>query len=211
MNASLGGPLNAPPKAPSPFGDRFWRFLALFALCFLVYYFSYDHGRTTAKARLEREIAENQALRIQLALQSQEIEKYKTLFEGGKLVKAEVAKEPGKEPGKKPAKNAPGRKFAARVAEDKNFFDDRLILTVVDVNNLDQEATVRLFYVDKAYREATLVKVGQNLTVKLNNQESQFFLDQLKGSVAFFTFYENQSIPTKEAGASGSEPSRDPS
>jgi hypothetical protein len=172
-------------KRPTgPFGDRFWRVVALFALCFLVYYFSYDHGRSSAKARLEREIAENKALRVQLGLQSQEIEDLKkSLFNAGK------------ETGERadPANAPEPIKFAARVAEDKRFFDGRLVLTVVEVNNLDREIAVRLHFVDTAYRETTLIKVGQPLIFVMDDRENRFFLDQLKGSVAFFSFYENQA------------------
>jgi hypothetical protein len=54
--------------------DRIWRLVALFILCALVYYFSFQNGRQTAKAKNERLTAENESLRLQLSLQSKDLE-----------------------------------------------------------------------------------------------------------------------------------------
>ncbi|MDR1314639.1 MAG: hypothetical protein LBQ12_13360 [Deltaproteobacteria bacterium] len=61
-------------RASPPF-DRIWRLVALFALCGLIYYFSFDNGRQTSKARIarlqeqsQRLEAENDSLRVQLDL-----------------------------------------------------------------------------------------------------------------------------------------------
>jgi hypothetical protein len=76
----------------SPNFDRIWRLLALFVLCGLVYYFSFDNGRRTAKARLDRYEAERvqmlnriESLNLQLRLQSEEISQLKAALkqEGG--------------------------------------------------------------------------------------------------------------------------------
>jgi hypothetical protein len=189
-----------PPKPSGALGDRFWRLSAIFALCLLVYYFSYDHGRSSAKARLDREMAENQSLRLQLALRDQEIENFKVAC--SRLEPRSV----------EPDKKKPGPvNFLARVGEKKVFFGDRLILTVVDINNLDREAVVRLHFVEAAQRETTLVKVGESLSVNMDGQESQFFLDQLKGAVAFFSFYENQPrLARKKTETSETEDPKEP-
>ncbi|MDR2421777.1 MAG: hypothetical protein LBE01_00170 [Deltaproteobacteria bacterium] len=152
------------------------------------------------KARLSREEAENQSLRVQLALLGEEFEAYKKASQ-----KADPASDPAQAESAPPAGPV---KFAARVGEDRKFFSGRLVLTVADVNNLDQEAAVRLHYVDSAYRETNLVKVGEPLTVKMGDRESQYFLDQLKGSVAFFSFYE--SLPAKSQKGAGPKPDLEP-
>ncbi|MDR2338795.1 MAG: hypothetical protein LBF40_01455 [Deltaproteobacteria bacterium] len=65
--------------------DRLWRLCALFVLCGLVYYFSFDNGRQTAKARIGRYEAEKvrmqseiESLRVQLNLQEEEIRTLKS-------------------------------------------------------------------------------------------------------------------------------------
>ncbi|MDR1608232.1 MAG: hypothetical protein LBT38_07480 [Deltaproteobacteria bacterium] len=135
-------------------------------------------------------MAENRELRRELALKLEEIESLKISCAG---LKPERTNSGPLEPDQKPGPVI----FAARVGENKYFFNDRLILTVVDINNLDREAAIRLHFVDTARRETSLVKVGEPLTINFEGQESQVFLDQLKGSVAYFSFYENQSRPEK--------------
>ncbi|MDR2405423.1 MAG: hypothetical protein LBE27_03530 [Deltaproteobacteria bacterium] len=68
----------------NPRFDRLWRLLALFILCGLVYYFSFDNGRQTAKARIARYeeervrmAAQISSLKEQLKLQSDEIKALK--------------------------------------------------------------------------------------------------------------------------------------
>jgi hypothetical protein len=172
--------------------------LALFVLCLLVYYFSYDHGRSAARARLAREEADNSSLRLQLELQNQELEGLKAACPGViPGVTAGAAPRADGQSGSGEKKTGPVN-YTFRVGENKNFFSGRLIVTVVAVNSLDQDATVRLHYVDSARRETSVVKTGRALTVRLDDRESQLFLDQLKGSLAFFSFYENQSLPDEE-------------
>jgi hypothetical protein len=204
----MARPLNSPaPPARHPLSDRFWRIAALFFLCFLVYYFSYDMGRDSVRSRLAREEAENRSLRVQLALQSQEIEKFKASCPAASPAPGRPGAPAGQSPPdgsqnpnaavQPPVRPGPVN-YTFRAGENRTFFSGRLILTVVEINSLDQEAAVRVHYTDTAYRETTLVKAGQALTVKIDGQESQFFLDQLKGTVAFFSFYENQSLPARE-------------
>jgi hypothetical protein len=136
------------------------------------------------KARYEREVAENEALRVHVALLSAEVAKLKIALDLIPGAKTTDPIDPAKEDPFGPLK------FAARVGEDKPFFNNRLILTVVDINNLDKEAAVRLHFVAAAHRETALVKVGEPLIVPFEGRDRQFFLDQLKGSVAFFSLTE---------------------
>ncbi|MDR2141874.1 MAG: hypothetical protein LBR11_08825 [Deltaproteobacteria bacterium] len=186
-----------PAKRPDVLGDRFWRLGAIFVLCFLVFYFSYDHGRASIRGRLEREMAENQALRTQLALLEREMELRPSPCVGGAEAASKAAAESAAESARPPGPV----KFTTRVGEDRAFFGGRLILTVVEVNNLDREVTARLHYKDSAHRETTLVQVGQALVVNIDGQRQRFFLDQLKGSLAYFSLYENQPVSTSESPA----------
>ncbi|MDR1036554.1 MAG: hypothetical protein LBT40_08275 [Deltaproteobacteria bacterium] len=67
------------PRA-SPNFDRIWRLVALFALCGLIYYFSFDNGRQTSKARIarlqehsRRLEADNESLALQVGLLRREV------------------------------------------------------------------------------------------------------------------------------------------
>jgi hypothetical protein len=57
--------------------ERIWRLVALFVLCALVYYFSFENGRQTSRAKMDRLTADNDSLRLQLSLQSKEIDELK--------------------------------------------------------------------------------------------------------------------------------------
>lgn len=64
----------------APTFDRLWRLAALFVLCGLIYYFSFDNGRATSKAiigRLQEQTrrleTENESLRRQLAVLGREL------------------------------------------------------------------------------------------------------------------------------------------
>ncbi|MDR1487039.1 MAG: hypothetical protein LBT62_03440, partial [Deltaproteobacteria bacterium] len=61
-------------KGPSRRLDRFVRIIALMLLCGLVWYFSYDQGKSTAKKRVYRLEAENISLREQMLLLEKDIE-----------------------------------------------------------------------------------------------------------------------------------------
>ncbi|MDR1038991.1 MAG: hypothetical protein LBR80_02255 [Deltaproteobacteria bacterium] len=73
------------PRASPPF-DRIWRLVALFALCGLIYYFSFDNGRQASKARIarmqgqiQRLEAENGSLVLQRTLLQKELDSLKAV------------------------------------------------------------------------------------------------------------------------------------
>ncbi|MDR2198818.1 MAG: hypothetical protein LBR53_05080 [Deltaproteobacteria bacterium] len=96
----------------NPRFDRLWRLLALFALCGMVYYFSFDNGRRAAKtriARYENEMARMEAeissLRTRLELQSAEINRLKG--EGPAAAPAAAPRETPSAPAAPAIPNAP--------------------------------------------------------------------------------------------------------
>jgi hypothetical protein len=88
---------------PIPSVDRLWRLAALFALFGLIYYFSFDNGRQTSKARVERlqeQVqrleADNTQLRGQLTVQQRELVALRGKSpEGGAALVADASGGPG--------------------------------------------------------------------------------------------------------------------
>jgi hypothetical protein len=165
--------------------DRLIRIIALLLLCGLVWYFSYDQGRSTAKKRVYRLEAENISLREQIALLEKDIE----ILKQGQLPGAppKPADPPASthEPGSSSDDQSKGR-LTVKLSENKTAFGGKVIVSLVELNSIDQEALVRLHFTDSNNRQATIMNPGDIFEFELEGQPHKLYLDQIKGSLAFF-------------------------
>jgi len=165
-------------------GERLIRLLALIFLCGLVYYFSFDHGRTTERIRSRRLEAENESLRAQLTLQTKELEDLKK-----RIVTSSVEKQESSKPVQLPSENH--QRITLKTSENKLLFNDRLLLTLVDFNALDKEIVVRLHFLESDLRETSIMGPGDSLKIEVDGRPYRLIFESLKGSLAFFVILEN--------------------
>jgi hypothetical protein len=249
--------------------DRLWRLLALFVLCALVYYFSFDNGREASKARLERLAAENESLRLRISLQREEIEGLNLALrnlaaparttapapapaspppaaqapspetetvvpapapatstsiydpETGFVIGAPAPPDPADGEsargtiaagGPLPETVSPGSgtipaterteetqavpspdggkpevtRVQLRGGENKLIVDNKVLVSLVEVDSLDKTAVVRVHQLDAERRETRTMNVGDSFVVERADGGFRLILDQLKGSLATF-------------------------
>ncbi|MDR0621764.1 MAG: hypothetical protein LBJ61_07800 [Deltaproteobacteria bacterium] len=184
--------------------EKTLRFLALLLLCGLVWYFSYDHGRTDANRVIDKADLENMSLREKLVLAEADIEVLKgTVAElEAKLAAAEGGAPTGE--GQAGAEAAPvgtdgtpaavsrpsddqsrGR-LTLREMENKAAFGGEAILSLVEINSLDLEVTLRIRHAQSGRREARVMAPGDLIDIEVDGQAHTLYLDQIKGNMAFF-------------------------
>jgi hypothetical protein len=226
---------------------------ALLLLCGLVWYFSYDHGQTNAKNRVNRLELENISLREKLLLAEADLKVVKEQLAkaeakaeadkcvddqitfpedpsgaGNTLVQDEanqlqvktgldqagqaqvIQSQPSQpqtsqtqtsQPQTSQAKPGDGEsdqlvprpvddqsrgRLTLRNNENKAAFGDRAVLTLVNMNSIDLEVTVRIRHVDSGRREAHIMNLGDLVEFELQGQKHSLYLDQIKGSLAMF-------------------------
>ena len=239
--------------------ERPARLVALFLLCGLVWWFSYDHGRESSKSRVARTEAENISLREKVALLEEDVKALSANLERAKRAASagqkEAGGEAGGEVGSRPAlseadgsgavSNQEGRmdynradsgqadsgiadaaradsgqagpgaasgspkpvasgspaelppvpavsgssgragadRVTVKLSENKGVFGGRVVITLVE---LDQEALVRAHYRETGRRLAQLMAPGDILELDLDGEEHRLYLDQIRGTLAFF-------------------------
>ncbi|MDR2301239.1 MAG: hypothetical protein LBF38_04285 [Deltaproteobacteria bacterium] len=211
--------------------ERLVRLAALLLLCGLVWYFSYDHGRTdtvnkteTVNRKVSKLELENESLREKLTLAEMDLTAAReelTLLKD-RLAKGEGSLVPaGQSPGQNaqspqapsepqaevvppeggaikapesldqpgPAKVGPSEnreRFTLRAMENKAAFNGQAVLSLVDLNSLDREVTVRIRYADSGRREARVMVPGDLIDFQLGDGTHSLYLDQIRGNMAFF-------------------------
>jgi hypothetical protein len=199
----------------NPRFDRLWRLAALFVLCGLVYYFSFDNGRQTAKARIARYEEERvrmqseiSSLREQLKLRSAEIKDLKdqatppdSPSDSSDLAMATVGSVEPRRPDLTipvtpildPENQEPESvtRLSLRSEESKLILDDQVRLSVLEIDSLDKVAQVRIQHLDTENRHTRTLEVGESIIVMRGSKRFILVLDQLKGSTALFILIES--------------------
>ncbi|MDR2443311.1 MAG: hypothetical protein LBE31_07315 [Deltaproteobacteria bacterium] len=157
--------------------ERPVRLMALMLLCVLVWYFSYDQGRQTSRTRVARMEAENLSLREKVTLLEEEV---KILRSQNKA----DAEKPKDQALQMPESSA--SRLTVKLSENKGAFGGLVVVTLVELDSLNQEALVRIHYRDTGRRVAQLMVPGDLMAVDIKGQAHQLYLDQIKGSLAFF-------------------------
>jgi hypothetical protein len=235
--------------------ERPLRLAALLGLCALVWWFSYDHGRESARTRVARIEAENISLREKVILLEEDVKRLNADLRGARGQRGADAEGPGeagadgsleenagvpsevssdaqgrREAGadgsletsadargsdsrveaaprgasadpaspavlapRPPAPPAIGGTPAApdrgrltlKLSENKGLFGGRVILTMVELDSLDQEALVRAHFRDTGKRLAQLMVPGDILELDLDGEPHRLYLDQIRGTLAF--------------------------
>jgi hypothetical protein len=162
------------------------------ALCALVWWFSYDHGRGSFRARVARLEAENLSLREKAALLERDVE-----ILGGQLAEARAALGPADPAAASalgelppvpaaPREAAEGSRLTLKLAENKGLLGGRVVLTMVELDSLDQEALVRAHFSETGRRLARLMVPGDIFELELDGEVHRLYLDQIRGTLAFF-------------------------
>jgi uncharacterized protein YdcH (DUF465 family) len=180
--------------------DRIWRLIALFILCALVYYFSFDNGRQTSKAQVERLMAENESLRTQLALQSADIDNLRQqrnqlqdeLTQSAQGETGETGASGNEEPQNSPdssvndAKPPEISRLQLRVDDNKLILDSQVLLSLGKIDITDETIVVKVLYLDTDRRETRTMEQGDSFLVTKGEASYRLILDKLTGSQATF-------------------------
>jgi hypothetical protein len=70
--------------------------------------------------------------------------------------------------------------------ENKAAFGQRAILSLVELNSIDTEVTVRVRHADSGRREAHIMSPGDLIEFDLSGESHSLYLDQIRGNMAFF-------------------------
>jgi hypothetical protein len=238
--------------------DRIWRLVALFVLCALVYYFSFENGRQTGKAKAERLTAETESLRLQLTLQSEELDELRAALKAltenpppqkeressplSNAGEAAVAANPPRDASPKqstgdaglslayetqipenpatpdktiqpdnppeelkspeppsPKVNPPSQndplpdapspevsRIQLRNEENKLILNNKVLLSVLEIDLIDKTVAVRVHQLDTEARETRTMGIGESFNIRRGDTGVRLILDQLKGSLAVF-------------------------
>ncbi|MDR3205428.1 MAG: hypothetical protein LBV23_11940 [Deltaproteobacteria bacterium] len=104
----------------------------------------------------------------------------------GEEVKPKEAAEGEKDKNLSPSDNQSRGRLTVRLSENKSVFEDKAVVSLVELNSLDMEAIVRISHNDTGRREAMTMKPGDIFEVAVEGGKHSLYLDQIKGSLAFF-------------------------
>lgn len=165
--------------------DKITRIIALIGLCALVYYFSFDQGRTAQGPRLERlenalkakeRIIENMALEIrdlkeQLAECGASGRAVKTPEGDGKI----------------------DSRVTLRLQSSKMMFDQSLVLTCLDIDRGKKKARLQINLVKEDKLLTKDVGLGQSFRFNMSDEEYSMILEQIKSSFITVVFIKKKS------------------
>jgi hypothetical protein len=77
-------------------------------------------------------------------------------------------------------------RLTVKLLENKGLFGGRIVITLVELDSLDQEALVRAHYRETGRRLAQLMAPGDILELDLDGAPHRLYLDQIRGTLAFF-------------------------
>lgn len=193
--------------------EKFVRVAALLALCGMVWYFSYDQGRVSNNRRLARLEMENVSLREKLALAEADLEAVReSAAEAVRRARAGAGQNgpndqniPPSEQNGRPADSAADAGSAAatgsasrpaddqgagrltlKLAGNKPAFGGAAVLSLVEVDSLDQSAVVRIRENVTGNRTAASLDVGELFEFQLAGERHSLYLDSVRGTLAFF-------------------------
>jgi hypothetical protein len=211
--------------------ERLIRVIGLIVLCGLVWYISYDHGRSDTRKQIQKVELENIALREKLILAEEDLKATKdeladlraglgqedltvnqdelsgrdgstesdqfseTILTPGETPEGQIDTDSGDEAlqdgettetseGSPEARS--GGRMSLREKENKAAFGGQVVLSLVKLNSIDLEVTVRIRYANSGRREAHIMNLGDLIDFKLGDQDHSLYLDQIRGNTAFF-------------------------
>jgi hypothetical protein len=85
-----------------------------------------------------------------------------------------------------PRDQAQGERLTIKLAENKGAFDGAVVITLVELDSLDQEAIIRVHHRTTGRRETKLMVPGDIFEIDIEGRKHQLYLDQIKGSLTFF-------------------------
>ncbi|MDR1308618.1 MAG: hypothetical protein LBL95_01760, partial [Deltaproteobacteria bacterium] len=176
--------------------ERLVRVGALIALCALVWYFSYDHGRSDGRNRVLKLERENISLREMLALAEADIRAVKESLAAAEAARCQPPgpdgeappasggagdQAPGPAEAPRPADDQARGRLTLRTMENKAAFGGQAILSLVELNSIDLEVTLRIRDAVSGRREAHVMVPGDLVEFGLDGQNHTLYLDQVRG------------------------------
>ncbi len=147
--------------------------MALIVLCALVYYFSYDNGRQDARAEAER------AQRAAVAL-AEEQKREILRLENALAQCAPLA----------PGAQAADSRLPLRVGQSRLVFDNRLVLTLLEVRGTENMAKVQLNFINEEKIQTLNMGSGTSFKFSLGGRDWALLLSTLGQSSANFDIIE---------------------
>jgi hypothetical protein len=86
----------------------------------------------------------------------------------------------------RPADDQARGRLTLRAMENKAAFGNEVVLSLVDLNSIDLEITLRIRYAKSGRREAHLMSPGDLIEIKIDDTLHTIYLDQIRGNMAFF-------------------------
>ena len=159
-------------------GSRWWRGVLLAALCALVYYVSYDHGRDSQRPRLEEQ-------------ERRFLEERNRLW--GELVNLEARlarclAAPDEE-------EATVGRLGLRVNQSRTLFDGRLVLSVLALDSEAGRVLVQLNFLREGRQAAEELAVGGSLGFSLGGRDWAVVVDSLTLTTANLKLVEIKNGP----------------
>ena len=158
-------------------GDKLWRTIAILILCGLVYYFSFDHGRASMAERVaaEQESARTkiESLVIDQARLTQDLKKCTESLD--------------KVGGNSDGELGDGDSFSLRTGHSRLLFQNKLLLTLLEVNNLENHLKIQINKIDEGLLSTEELGAGVSFQIKHQNQNWALVVTGMKMSQATFT------------------------
>ncbi len=158
-------------------GDKLWRTVVILVLCGLVYYFSFDHGRSSmaerAAAEQESAKAKIESLVIDHARLTQDLKKCSENLEQMGGGRAGELGDTGS--------------FSLRTGQSRLLFNDSLVLTLLEVNNLENHLKIQINKIDEGLLSTEELGAGVSFQIQHQNQNWALVVTSMQMSQATFT------------------------
>ncbi|MDR0355506.1 MAG: hypothetical protein LBJ64_07185, partial [Deltaproteobacteria bacterium] len=99
--------------------------------------------------------------------------------------------------GARPADDQAGGRLTVRLSENKAAFGNKVVLSLIEIDSLENEIIVRMRQRDGAQRTARSLSPGDLFEFELDDGKHSLYLDQIKGNLAFFIM---DGLPVEPSG-----------
>jgi F0F1-type ATP synthase membrane subunit b/b' len=172
--------------------DLIIRLIALIVLCGLVYYFSFEQGRSAVSSKTNRLEAALAAKERVIESQALEINRLQKQLEECPEKAAESILSGEEAP--------PDQRITIRQGASRIVFNGRLALTCLEIDRNKKTADLRINLVQEDRLIEETIGLGQGLRFTLSDQEYTLILDQLQSSFVSVQLFKKTASLDKSAG-----------
>lgn len=172
--------------------DLVIRLIAFVVLCGLVYYFSFDQGRSAVGAKVTRLEAALEAKERVIGQQTLEISRLRKLLDKCPEKAAETILSNDE--------SESDQRITIRQGASRIVFNGRLALTCLEIDRNKKTASLRINLVQEDKLIEETVGLGQGIRFSLSGQEYTLILDQLQSSFVSVQIFKKTACLEKSAG-----------